>query len=412
MRALLILILLLPLQAAAQLAEAPLIPQFRVTATPATTVQTQGYVQGQIILRIQLISRHPFEALAVTPPLIENAETVQLARPRTRRISGYAGEGHVHERLIAVFPKQAGLLRIPAATAVGVVEPVKDQELAFDIASQPIEIAIAAPPATYDVDWWLAATRVEIDESWSQPVEALRVDQPAQRKVSLRVWGVADERLPDLTHPPAQGVKISLRSAEQRTETSSEGLIAYADYVWDIEVERQQVVFLKPIGVTFWNTISHRRQSVAAPGHRLEPLPADAAGLADSLMKEAAAARDSSTTWAITAALALSAPLLAAFAALLFAAAPTRADRRLWRDCGGAAGPDVLYSAVEAWRAASGLDRNEMRGRLPVRHSLSDQLFSRTHPPADVGRKLRRQALAWSRSVRVANLASRILRSS
>ena len=413
MRSLLFILLLLPLllpswRVAAQLTEAPIVPQLRVTVTPATALESQGYVHGQLILRIQLISRHPFEALTVTPPQIEAAEVVQLARPRTREISGYAGEGYVHERLLAVFPKQAGLLHIPSATAIGVVEPVKDEELAFDVATRPFDITVAGPPAAYEADWWLAASRVEIDESWSRPVEELRVAEPAQRKVSLRVWGVADERLPQLVHPPAQGVNISLQSVDVRTETSSEGLIAFADYVWDIEIDRQQVVFLKPIGVTFWNTVSHQQQSLAAPAHRIEALPADAAGLADRLMSEAVAARDRSTTWAIAAALALLTPFLIWLTAFLFVLIPTRADIRLWRDCTATSSAERLYNAIEIWRIESGLNANDMTVRLAARQSLSDRLFSRAHPEASVSRKLRRQAMAWSRSFRISRFLARL----
>lgn len=407
MRALLLFLLFLPWQATAQLSEAPLIPQLTVSVTPATALQTQGYVQGQLILRIQLISRHPFEELSLTPPQIEDADVVELARPRTREISGYAGEGYVHERFLAVFPRKAGRLRIPSATATGVVEPVKDEELAFDLASKPFDIAISDPPAGFEADWWLAASRVEIDESWSKPVEELRVAEPAQRKISLRVWGVAAERLPELRHPPAQGVKISLRSAETRTEVSSEGLIAYADYAWDIEVERQQVVFLKPISATFWNTIRHQQQSASAPAHRIEPLPADAARLANSLMDEAKAARESTSFWAIAAALALAAPLLVGAVALVFVAFPTRTDMRLWRDCSETAEPEAIYNAIETWRAASGLEVGDLTQRLQARRLLSDRLFSRAHPEAEVSRRVRWEALAWSRGVRLANLVRR-----
>lgn len=406
MRVLIPLLFLWPWAVAAQLAEAPLIPQLRVTVTPASAQKTHGYVQGQLILRIQLISRHPFEELKLTPPQIENADVVQLARPRTRKISGYAGEGHVHESALAVFPQDPGPLRISPVTAVGVVEPVKDQELSFDLASAPFDIEISGPPQTYDADWWIAATRAEVDESWSLPPEALRVAAPAQRKVSVRVWGVNAARLPELTHPPAQGVKINLRSAETRTEISSEGLIAFADYVWDIEVERQQVIFLKPIGVTFWDAINHRQQSVSAQAHRIEPLPADTEGLANDLMAEAQVKRQTTSNWAIAAALALGAPILTALIAAAFTALPTREDLRFWRKCRQGAAPDELYNAIDGWRVASGLNAADMADRLPERRLLSDQLFTRMHPKSDTARKLRREALAWSRGNRLTKLAT------
>lgn len=396
-----LLCLLIPMAAKAQLAEAPRMPKLLVTATPTTAFTTNGYVQGQLVLRVQLLSRYPFEELTFTPPKFETADVVQLLRPRTRKLTGYTGEGYAYETAIAVIPRQAGAFNIPPFTAVGMVSPVKDEELRFDLASTPIEIEIADAPATYDDDWWLAATRAEVDEAWSLPVEDIRVGEVVQRKVSLRVWGVAAERLPVLTHPPAQGVAISLRSADTRTEISSEGLIAHADYVWDLEVDRQQIVFLKPIGVNFWNVIEHRQQSVAAPAHRLEPLPADSEASAAALMKEAADAKDQVGMAALATAAGLAAPVLAFLALVLFACIPTKADMLLRRTCKPPSTAEAMYNAINRWLSASGLNRADMGQYMPARRRLSDYLFSRAHPAANVRSKLVRQALAWSRRDRL-----------
>lgn len=405
MRILLCLLwLLIPWAASAQLAEAPRIPKLLVTATPTTAFTTNGYVQGQLVLRVQLLSRYPFEELAFTPPKFETADVVQLLRPRTRKISGYAGEGYAYETAIAVVPRQAGMFRIPAFTAVGAVSPAKDQELRFDLASTPIEIEVADAPATYDDDWWLAATRAEVDEAWSLPVENIRVGEVVQRKVSLRVWGVSAERLPVLTHPPAQGVAISLRSADTRTEISPEGLIAHADYVWDLEIDSQRIVFLKPIGLNYWNVIDHVQQSVTAPAHRLEPLPADSEASAAALMKEAADARDEVGMVALATAAGLAAPVLAFLAMVLFACIPTRADMLLRRTCKSTSNSEALYNAINHWLTASGLNRADMGQQMPARQGLSDHLFSRAHPAANVRSQLARQALAWSRRGRLSAL--------
>ncbi len=383
-------------------------PELLVTATPTAAFETNGYVQGQLILRVQLLSRYPFEELAFTPPKFEAADVVELLRPRTRKISGYAGEGYAYETAMAVVPRQAGKFLIPAFTAVGAVSPAKDQELRFDLASTPTEVEIADPPATYDDEWWLAATRAEVDETWSLPIEDIRVGEVVQRKVSLRVWGVAAERLPVLTHPPAQGVAISLRSADTRTEISSEGLIAHADYVWDLEIDRQQIVFLKPIGVNFWNVIEHEQQSVTAPAHRLEPLPADIEASAAALMQEAANARDEVGMAALATAAGLAAPVLAFLAVVLFACIPTRADMQLRQTCKSTSSSESIYNAINRWLTASGLNRADMGQRMPARRRLSDHLFSRAHPAAGVRSELARQALAWSRRDRLHTLWRRL----
>lgn len=391
-------------QAAAQLAEAPVTPQLEVSVSPETALATNGYVHGQLVVRIQLLSRFPFEELSLTPPRFEAADVVRLVRPRTREITGYAGRGFLYETTFAVTPLKPGPFSIPSVTAVGVVEPEKDQELRFDLASDPVDLTISGAPRAYDADWWLAAPRVEVDETWSKPVEDIRVGEVVQRKVSLRVWGVSSERLPELSHPPAQGVRISLRSAETRTETSSEGLIAHAEYAWDLEVERQQIVFLKPIGVAFWDTSDHSQKSSSAPAHRLEPLEADGEALADALMLEAEGKRRQSTMLVSIIALALVAPLIVLAILFIAAAAPTQADRRLRQTCGAGATPEAIYNAIDDWMAASGLDHGQTRRRLPARSELSDQLFARDHPVATTRRRLVRQAFDWSRRRRIRRL--------
>lgn len=399
---------LVPLIAAAQLAEAPVIPELSVTITPAEATQTQSYVQGQLVVRIQLFSRYPFEELSLTPPDFKAADVVQLIRPRTRKITGYAGQGYLFETAMAVTPRDPGAYRIGPATAVGMVAPPEADELRFDLASEPVEIAVSDVPSTYDADWWLVTPRAEIDEQWSLPVTDIRVGELAQRRVSLRVWGVSDERLPVLTHPPAQGVAISLRSAETRTETSSEGQIAYADYVWDLEVQQQQVIFIKPIGLAFWHPSEHRQKAVSAKGHRLEPLPADSAGVADALMVEAAAAQDQTNSWAWAALIILTAPFAWFLAAFIFVAAPTRSDMRLWSACGKDAGPDDIYNEVDCWLTEIDMPECDAKKCLPARDELAAHFFAPAHPAADSRGALRIQALRLSCRTRLSAFAQRV----
>ncbi len=394
--------------ASAQLAEAPRVPELTVTVTPATTFETNGYVQGQIVLRIRLLSRYPFDELTFTSPQFETADVNQLLRPRTRKIDGYAGQGYSYETALAVTPRQPGVLIIPPFTAEGAVSPEKDKELRFDLASKSMELEVADVPAAYDGDWWLAATRAEADETWSTPVDNIRVGEVVQRKVSLRVWGVTAEHLPELTHPPAQNVRISLRSADTRTEVSPEGLVAHASYVWDIEVDRQQVVFLKPIGVKFWNVSRHEQQSATVPAHRLEPLPADSAATAAALMQEAIDAKDETGMFATLAAIGLAAPGLVLVASFLVSCMPSRADIRLQKICKAETDPGKIYNAVDYWLTASRVKKTDLEHRLPARRELSDQLFSRTHPSGDLRPKLLRQAFALSRRERLSTMVHRL----
>lgn len=401
-------ILLTPLTAASQLAEAPVTPELSVSVSPTEATATRSYVQAQLVVRIQLLSRYPFEELSVKPPSFESADVVQLVRPRTKKITGYAGQGFLYEMAFAVTPRQSGVYQINPVTAVGMVAPEGADELRFDLASKPIEVTIADVPATYDADWWLATSRAEIDEKWSLPVEDIRVGELAQRKISLRVWGVSDERLPVLEHPPAQGVTISLRSVETRTETSPEGQIAYADYVWDLEVQHQRVIFLKPIGLSYWDRSEHRQQSISAKGHRLEPLPADSAGVAEALMEEAAAAQDQTNTWAWAAGIALVIPLVGLLATFFVVSLPTRSDMRLWSACRRGAARDDIYNELDRWIGDVGVPAETAKTSLTARKDLADHFFAPDHPETDSRSALRHQAMRLSRRMRQASFARRL----
>lgn len=402
--------LLAPAIAVAQQAGIPEFPQLSVVVTPREAVVDRGYAQGQLVLNIRLISRYPFEELNLAPPAIEGARTVQLLRPRTRRISGYAGQGYLFETALAVIPRRAGLLRIPAVRAVGLVEPREDEERPFDLAGDPIEIEISGIPDAYDADWWMVSPRVEIDETWSVPVPEIRVGETVRRRVSLRVRGVSAERLPTLVHPATQGVDIGLAAVETRTETSPDGMIAHADYVWELTVQQQQIVFLRPIGVDYWDPLEHRQKAVGLRGHRLEPLPVDSEATAAALMRQAEETRARTNILARGAALVLAAPCIVVLIALAWACLPSRSDRRLRIACGRDDPPETLYRAVKRWVAESGLEADETAQRIPACGALSDTLFAPDHPPESDRRVLLGQAMHWSRKARLSAIVDHVWR--
>ncbi|MGB1007387.1 MAG: hypothetical protein ACPGVX_09425, partial [Thalassobaculaceae bacterium] len=96
--------------------------------TPALTVSispewatSQGVVGGEILVTIRFISRHPFDALRLTPLAVAGASPRQVMRPRTRTVTSYAGSGTAFETAIAwpwswVAIKQVAPLRSRTST--------------------------------------------------------------------------------------------------------------------------------------------------------------------------------------------------------------------------------------------------------------------------------------------------------
>lgn len=393
----------LTVPAAAQQTGAPVLPELQVRIEPQAALETNGYVQGQIVVQVQLISRYPFEALDLTLPQIPDADVVELLRPRTRKVTSYAGQGYVFEKSIAIVPRSSGVLTLPPVTAVGYVEPETDNELHFDLASDPVTIKVAGVARAFEHRWWLVSDRVEIEEEWSIPPEEIRVGETVTRTVHLRVWGVAAERLPELEHKKARGIRVSLSGSKLKTEKTPDGLIADATYTWDLIAEPQQVVFLKPVALDYWNPLEHRLSRAVLPALRLEPLPEDSEKIAAALMSEAVENRQWSMTFAAILVGVLSLPILIALGAFFATRIPTSADRRL-RTAVSGGGAEKMYRALDNWFVESGWKPEHFEEASTCRSALSDQLFARGHPAGSAPFAVVSEAFRFSRQRRARQL--------
>ena len=392
----------------AQRTEAPLVPELEVTLGPEAAMSTNGYVHGQIVMNVRLLSRYPFESLDLKVPPIATAETVELMRPRTRKVTSYAGEGYVFETAVAIIPQTSGVLNIPPVTAVGHVEPIKGDERPFNLASDAVDIKIAGVSKHYRSRWWLVTDRVEIQETWSVPIEEIRVGEIVKRTISIRVWGIPAERMPPIEHPRTRGVLVSLESQNITTEKSQEGLIAVADYVWNLEAEPQQVSFIAPVGIEFWDPIEHRARRAGVKGLRLEPLPADSEKIAQQLMAEAQSRQDSTVLVAMAVLGVLALPILFGLVAFARAWLPTRSDLRLRTALSSARSSADRYNAFQRWLLDQGTAPAEFDGETSVRKRLSDHLFGAKKMDAPDDSSLRSEAFRFSRHARIRTLLARI----
>lgn len=390
----------------AQPTEPPRVPRLVVEVGPKSAFATNGYVGGQIVLKAGLISRHPFEALELKLPRLPDTEVIELQRPLTRKVTGYGGRGYVFETAIAIFPRTPGVLRIPSVTAVGFVEPEADNELAFDLASDPVEINISGVSRHFENPWWLVSDRVETEDAWSVPPADIRVGEVVQRTVYFRVWGVAAEHLPAVEHGRARGMKVSLAGRQLRTEKSPDGLIAHATYTWDLEAEPQQVAFITPIGLDYWDPVEHRARKAAVPALRLEPLAADSEKIAAGLMREAADQRNQTSVYGLLLIGSLGLPAIFLLGAYLTTWLPTPADRRLKASVAVDPSASNVYRAFDAWLTRSGHSKSRFDRHHTSRRDLSDQLFSGEQPERSARNNLISDAFRFSRRSRAKHLSN------
>ena len=378
-------------------------PELRVALGPRQAVEKYGYVGGEYVLRLQLVSAFAFEKLDFAPPEIDGARIVRLLAPRTKAVSTFAASGYIFETAYAIFPERVGELVIPPLVATGVIEPEPGAPTPFRAETVEQRIAIRGVPPGFQGDWWVVAPRVRVEEVWSSPPEEAHVGDILRREVTMTVYGVEAERLPDLATAASSGVVASDRGGGRKTSLSTEGVIGRVTRTWDIRIADPRVAVIGAVEMAHWHPGFHRPLTASAPARRIEPAAADPAAEAARLSAEAARDRRAG----LAAAAALGALLLAPFAALLIAlalaSAPTAADRRMKRALARAETLKEAWKAVDDWSAESGITPSE----VPENHQrLSAALFSRGPGHPDLA-LVARDLTALSRNTRRGKLRAR-----
>lgn len=408
-----LLSVLAPLSAAAQepVFVMPEVPKLTVTLKPEAALRGTAYLQGQLVLQVQIASKFPFEALDVRLPQIRDAEVVRLQAPRTREVRSYAGNGYVFETALAIFPSKSGALEIPGVAVEGAVEPEPDRERSFSERSADLRLDIEGVAPRYSDPWWLVSERVEMTETWSKPIEELRLGDVVRREITLVAFGATAAHLPELEHSRTQGITVAKADGSAKTERTAEGVTATVTQAWDLKIEADDFAYVSPLGVAYWHPGEGREMRAALPGKRIEPLPADERALAAALMSDALAEHNQRLAVVVLLAIVLLTPLLTVAIAALWQAWPTRSDLRLVKDCAAAQKPAELYRAVSDWALRSGID---LRAPEPARTSayrdLEHGVFSATPSKAD-RRRLLRSLLGVSRRTRLRALRTALDRS-
>lgn len=286
-------------------------------------------------------------------PDIDGARIVTLSPAKTRKISSYAGKGHLLETYLAVFPQRSGDFTIPSASMSGAVMNLAGERIEFSDLTDPIRINVQRVSPVYEDRHWLVASDAEMTETWSKPPEELRVGDTVRREVSLKVIGVTAEQLADLEHGRTRGVSVAEAGFESRTDLTPEGAVAHLRQSWDLRIDSDSVIFISPVRMAYWNPDLRKSARASVPAKRIEPLPRDVEALTVQLMAAAAASHERRRTGMFVLA---AAPLLVLFsflAVVIWTALPTRADRKLRRLCAGNPSLTDCYHAVLEWAADS-----------------------------------------------------------
>jgi len=369
-------------------------PELRVIVEPIHVLERGAYVQGQIRLRILLLSPRKFETLRFQPPQLDGATIVTLSPPRTYALTYAEQKGFGYETRLAIFPERSGTLTIPDIDILGETLSAGGETHAFSTHGDATTIRVRPISPLLNSDWWVVADDITLEEQWTPAPDTLEVGATVERRVVMTVTGARLEQLPPLEQAESDAYAIVGEDFQETMEVTKDGVISRVEHVWNLRVLSSGVFNISPIVVDYWNPVSDRPTRAVLPGERIEPLPPDIETARQVLIDEAASTHRGRRIGAI---LLLSIPAILAgglLVAFVYCAWPTRADRTLIRRSRAAQGALDGFAAVIQWSRESyprteGPALTESWARIDAQGSkaltrLQSALFSLTAPTVNV----------------------------
>ena len=173
-------------------------------------VQQELIFTLQIFFSVQLYDDNRLSALGIDDTLIQQLGETQKF---DTIIDGIRYRGF--ELKYSIHPQAVGEMVIPSLTFTGVAaEPRDPFGSIFSNGGKPviarspeIRIEVKPKPDNYPVkETWLPARNLTIEETWSQPLNTLKVGDAITRTITVEADGLSAAQLPPILMPQPEGV--------------------------------------------------------------------------------------------------------------------------------------------------------------------------------------------------------------
>ncbi|MGA7983246.1 MAG: BatD family protein [Chromatiaceae bacterium] len=249
-------------------------------ATPPVVLETEVdapkvWIRQQVVLTARVLMGAPVAGMQLHDPEIPHATVLPLGEDRytaTRDGQDYS----VYERRYAVFPQDAGYLKIPPLELEGWsgdTAGITTSSYGYGgqtvrAESKPLGIQVLPAPQGKRSAGWLPARSVSLTET-GPATYRVGAGQPVERQITLRVDGIRASDLPAIAVPaPYELVK---RPAPPRLwdERHPEGVVGVRQEVIRLATNTPGRYRLPPFSLEWWNTKSGGWESAMLPARDL-----------------------------------------------------------------------------------------------------------------------------------------------
>lgn len=244
------------------------------------------YVQAQSIVTLRLYRSSNMANENLSPLEFDSSDVIvhPLDDGKNYATNLYGRQYSVHERQYAVFPQQAGLLRIKPLHYSGVrlasrrgfftdpfgspgSQPVR-------IISEPLTLDVRPPGAAP----WLPAARLKIEEQWSGEPAEFKLGEPLTRRLRITATGLTAEQLPELPAAAVDGFKQYPDQPALENRKSETGITGVREESVAFMPTRPGTYTLPGVEIRWWNTRTGKEETARVPERTVIVVPSAEGG--------------------------------------------------------------------------------------------------------------------------------------
>lgn len=253
-----------------------------LNAQNASGPAAQPFIGQHIIADIALRHQHPIADEQVVLPDFDGFDVLeQFVERRTLENRDNEAASRVTAWRYHLFAQRSGSLRLGPVSWKGTMIRSRTQRAVF--AKQSSAVMLNVQPAIDSTLWWLPASDISLDDSWSKDPRELSAGDEILRTITLTARDVLANHLPDVVPPESRALTTTPIRQSRSQSLNGNHVLATAVFEFRMIAQSPIPVFLDTVRVPWYNTVSSEERQAIIPARRINVGLPDRADLLASL---------------------------------------------------------------------------------------------------------------------------------
>jgi hypothetical protein len=246
--------------------------------------KSEVYIQEQLLLTHRLYTSVRLSDLGLDPLKVDDALMQKVSETQFQK--NVAGKNYqVVEIIYALFPQASGKLQIPALR-FSAYEASNNRYGGFSARGNRIirntdakTIDVMTRPAHIDIDNWMPANSIRLEQQWSSPLDQLKVGEPVTRNISITASGLTGAQIMPLSLSESDDYKVYPDQPKLGDSADAAGVTGIRRESFALVPNRPGEITVPAVSVRWWNSRKQRMQTATLDAVTLQVAAAEVSAM-------------------------------------------------------------------------------------------------------------------------------------